>query len=354
MAPSADLTILADYQALQCRIFDSSGNQTAFQWTDNPAWWICDFLIRRFVLREAKVNQPLTTAEVARFDWSAFAAAAAYCDADIGGGVKRFSGGGLVFLDAGLMADKALEQMLLMCRGYLRERDGKIGLFIDQARASVFTFRTDNIDPGSFVAKKAGFLPGIDQIVGSFNDMNLASGSGDDATRFSAVSFQLDHNAHELAVGARGPGLSAMPKVQTLSLDFGNNTPERVSRLIEYQLIRQLGDDSDAGAAYAAPVTAEWTGYEDSAGVDPGDVVLIDPSISEEYGGKLIEVLEMEVSPTAPAPLSASNTSRMRFPTSHWRSNPPKRPIRHGPASRFRRRKLQLRAALEPAESHEQ
>src|SRR5690242_17733135 len=79
-APSAQLTVLADYQAMQVRQFDSSGSQTAFAWTQNWAWIICDFLIRKFVLREGKTNQPLVAAELARFDWASFAAAATYYD----------------------------------------------------------------------------------------------------------------------------------------------------------------------------------------------------------------------------------------------------------------------------------
>ncbi|MGH9808280.1 MAG: hypothetical protein ACRD9W_13650, partial [Terriglobia bacterium] len=77
-APSASLEVLADYQAVQVRQFDSSGNQTAFGWTQNWAWIISDYLIRKFVLREAKVNQPLVAAALARFDWQSFSDAAAY------------------------------------------------------------------------------------------------------------------------------------------------------------------------------------------------------------------------------------------------------------------------------------
>lgn len=304
-APSAELTVLADYQALKCRAFDSSGNQTAFAWTQNPAWWICDFLLRRFVLREAKANQPLVAAEKARFDWPSFVDAAAYCDVDIGGGVKRFSDGGLVFLESGLTADRALEQMLLLCRGHLLERSGKIGLYCDQARSSVFTFRLDNVLPGTFKVNKTNVRPGKNQIVGNFRDINLAAGSSDNATRFSIATKQLDHKSHQFAIGVRGPGLSIMPKVQALALDFGNNTPERVDRLMQYQLVRQLGDDVSAGETYVAPVSANWEGYEDSLAVEPGDLVTIDPSISEEYGGKLIEVLEIEECPDGTRGFSA-------------------------------------------------
>src|SRR6266404_494877 len=162
-APSAQLTVLADYQALQVRQFDGSGNQTAFAWTQNWAWNICDFLIRKFVLREAKANQPLVTAELARFDWPSFVAAATYYDAVLSLGQARFSDGGVVFLNDSDSADRALEQMLMMCRSYLLERNGKLSLYPDQPRASVFTFTSDNtaplssrIVPSANVATSAG------------------------------------------------------------------------------------------------------------------------------------------------------------------------------------------------------
>src|SRR5690349_19979614 len=125
-APSASLEVLADYQAMRCRVFDNAGNQKAFQWTDTPAWWICDRIIRKVILREAKVNQPLVAAELARFDWQSFADAVSYYDADIVGGIKRFSDGGVIVLDASLTEDRVLEQLLLMCRSYILERNGKI------------------------------------------------------------------------------------------------------------------------------------------------------------------------------------------------------------------------------------
>lgn len=296
-APSASLEVLGDYQAMRCRIFDAGGNQTAFQWTQNPAWWICDRIIRKFVLREGKVNQPLVAAELARFDWQSFSDAAAYYDVDIGGGIKRFSDGGVVFLDGSLTEDRLLEQLLLMCRSYILERNGKICLYPDQPRASVFTFTSDNIAPQSFVAKKSNLRGGKNRISASFREIGRASGSVDDATRFAIATQKLDHEAHQRAIGARGPGLSIIPKVKELQLDFGNNTAERVARLLQYQLVRQLGDDADPNLVYVAPFTPEWTGFEDSLKVEPGDVITIDPSISQEFGAKLYEVLEVEERP---------------------------------------------------------
>src|SRR5258707_2000007 len=72
---------------------------------------------------------------------------------------------------------------------------------------------------------------------------------------------------------------------------------ERVWRVLKSMLLRQLGDDVDANTAYNAPFSANWTGYEDSLAVEPGDVVTIDKSISEEFGGKLIEILQVVEKP---------------------------------------------------------
>ncbi len=314
-APSAQLTVLADYQAMQVRQFDGSGNQTAFAWTQNPAWWICDFLIRKFVLREGKINQPLVAAEAARFDWASFSAAATYYDAVLSLGQKRFSDGGVVYVNDPNTADRALEQMLLMCRSYTLERNGKLSLYADQPRASVFTFTSDNVAPLSsrivpsanvassaggkltFKGRKSNLRAATNRLTGTFRDLNLASGSTDDATRFAITTVTVNHEAHQRSVGARGPGLSVLPKVTELALDLGVNTPERVWRILKSMLVRQLGDDVDANTAYNAPFSADWTGYEDSLAVEGGDVVTIDKSISEEFGGKLFEVLQVEEVP---------------------------------------------------------
>ncbi len=293
-APSADLEVLADFDTMQCRQFDSSGTQTAFSFTQNPAWWICDFLLRKFILREAKSNQPLTAGEKARFDWQSFSDAAAYYDADIGGGIKRFSDGGLLWVQDGITAGAALEQMLLFCRSYLLEINGKLTLYADKPRASVFTFYPDDIESNSFQARKSTLRNGKNRVTASFRDLNIASGSTDDATRFAIATLKRDHEAHQKAVGVRGPGLAVMARVEELQLDYGLNTPERVDRLVQYQLLRQLGDDVDAGQTYAAPFDAEWTGYENSLAVIPGDVVTIDRGISEEFGATDYEVLEVE------------------------------------------------------------
>jgi|GEM_PF-2506144 hypothetical protein len=290
-APDAALDVLADYQAMKCRIFDASGNQTSFQWTQNPAWWICDRIIRKFILREAKASQPLTSAELARIDWQSFSDAAAYFDEPLGSGVPRFSDGGVVWIDGTLTEDRVIEQLLLMCRSYILERNGKICLYADKPRASIFTFSADNVAPGTFLAKKANLRSGKNQIQASWREVSRASGSVDDATRFALAGDVFDHEAHQRAIGVRGPGLSLIPKALPLALDFGNNTAERVARLSLFQLARQLGDDVDANSGYNAPFEFEWTGFEDSLAVEPGDVVTLDKSLNEEFGATDCEIL---------------------------------------------------------------
>lgn len=331
-APSATLTVLADYQAMQVRQFDGSGNQTAFAWTQNWAWNICDFLIRKFILREAKVNQPLVAAELARFDWPSFVAAAAYYDAVLSLGQKRFSDGGVVFVNDSDTADRALEQMLSMCRSYILERNGKLSLYADQPRASVFTFTSDNVVPLSskvvpsasvassaggkltFTGRKSNLRAASNRLTATYRDLTIASGSTDDATRFAISTRQLDHEAHQRAVGARGPGLSVIPKVTELALDLGVNTPERVWRILDAMLVRQLGDDVDGNSVYNAPFSMDFTCFEDSLAVEAGDLATLDRSITEEFGGKVVEVLQVEEVPDGTRNLTCLEYMPNAFP----------------------------------------
>jgi hypothetical protein len=296
-APDANLTVLGDYQAMRCRIFDASGNQTGFAWTQNPAWWICDFLIRKFILREGKVNQPLVPAELARFDWAAWNAAAAYYDYVISSGVPRFSDGGLVLLQNSMNATNALEQMLLMCQSYLLERNGKLTLYPDQPRSSVYLATIDSVVPNSFTPYKQKMQQGQNRITATWREEALADGSTDDGTRMSISTVQFDHIAHQTAIGARGPGLSVMPKVNELQLDFGIDTSERVSRLCSFLLQRQLGMDVDPNFIYVAPFQCDLICYEDSLAVECGDIITIDASVSEEFAGREFEVLQIEERP---------------------------------------------------------
>jgi hypothetical protein len=299
-SPGPDLEVLGDYKAMKCRIFDNTGVQTSFAWTVNPAWWILDYHIRKFILREGKANQPLVAAERARIDWQSFYDASLYFDADIGGGIPRFSDGGLVFVDQGLTAAAVFDKMLLMCRSYLLERAGKLYLYADQARGSVFTFSSDNVQAGSLKVTKSNTRMARNRVVASWREMALASGSSDDATRFGLGTKNFDNEAHQYAIGTRGPGLATIPKVLEIQLDYGNNSSERVSRLANFQRLRALGDDLDNNATYVGPSEFELTGFEHSAAfraVRPGDRVTLHKSLGEEHDALTFEVLKMRVKP---------------------------------------------------------
>jgi len=309
-APTADFELIAHYRALLCRIFDNTGVQTAFQWTDNPAWWIADFLIRKFIKRGARANEPLTPEEKARFNWQSFVDAAAWCDADIGGGVKRWSKGGIWFADD-MDAQAALEKLLLYCQCFHLEINGVLTLIPDESRTSEFTFYAQDIEAGSFKADESDVEGLKNRFVGKFRDLNLASGSSEEQTRYSEATVTLDHKAHQIATGARGSGLSVIPSIEEATFDFGVCTQEHVYRRLRFELWRQLGDDVAPGEVYKPPLRAEWIGSERTIKVLPGTRVTVDKGISEEHGDRDYEVLEPSVMPDG----------RIRYQALEWIAN---------------------------------
>jgi hypothetical protein len=66
LAPTPNLTFMGDWRARKCRIFDNTGTLTAYQWTQNPAWWLLDAIILKHLLPEGTPNQALSAAEKAR------------------------------------------------------------------------------------------------------------------------------------------------------------------------------------------------------------------------------------------------------------------------------------------------
>jgi hypothetical protein len=75
-----------------------------------------------------------------------------------------------------------------------------------------------------------------------------------------------------------------------VSIDLGNNTMDRVERILNFIKVRNLGADS---TPYIAPFTVELQAsqYAVDAGGNaliaqlPGDVITIDKSVSEEFAG---------------------------------------------------------------------
>lgn len=140
-APGPEFDVRGIYRTMKVRQFDTAGNQTAYSYSANPAWCILDLLIRRFIKPHQLAGELLTAAEKARIDFAAFRAAADEGDFDLGGGTKRFEAH-VAFVEATDLG-RALEQLLLLCRGYLIENAGRIGLYIDKPRASLAAFTRD-------------------------------------------------------------------------------------------------------------------------------------------------------------------------------------------------------------------
>jgi hypothetical protein len=132
------------------------------------------------------------------------------------------------------------------------------------------------------------------------NEGPTASGVGifgRDESRFMEDSVPLDHEEHQTMSGQRGVGIAPSPVVIPVDMDFGNNTSERVERLVRYFLVRNLGVgllSSDlAGAPYLLPrqLTARaWMNSVDANGNCLmaqlcGELIAIDKSCSEAWQG---------------------------------------------------------------------
>ncbi len=257
-APGPEYDLRGVYRTMKVRQFDSAGNQTAYAYSANPAWCILDLLIRRFLKPHQLAGEPLTAAEKTRIDFAAFAAAAADCDADVGGGVKRFEAH-VAFVDATDLA-RALEQLLLLCRGYLVENAGKIALAVDQNRAAVASFGRDALaaDSLGFARKELRAL--ANHFV--FHFRALSSGAGDPKKDFQPQVKEFADEEHQEQVG----------RILTAELELGNQTPERAERLGEYFRRRTLNLQRHVRARLLS-------GTPDALDLLPGDVI----SLPEEY-----------------------------------------------------------------------
>jgi hypothetical protein len=369
-APNADLEIIGKFRSKKVRTFDASGATTAYAFSTNPWWCILDRLIKRFIQPEAVPNTNLTAAEKARINFQSFIDQAAYADANIGGGIKRFE------LSLGqavtVSGTQLMEKMLTCCRGYILEVNGQLTAFSDKARASVFTLTADHIVAGSAKFNQEQMENSASRFTGAFNDLtvpqispidtvgnsgvqraanivtvkctaahgkrvgdsvqligvtdnsfnvvaeiskllpggnfqfkqagaNAVSGGGYVGAveqQFAQATKILNHDAYQRTLGQRGVGLTVLQKPLPLDIDYGNNTPERVERLLTYQKCRDLGPD-------ATPYIGPWQGSVDAfwdsvdAGnnllkaVLPGEIITIDKTVSEEYAGDY-EVIDLK------------------------------------------------------------
>jgi hypothetical protein len=99
-----------------------------------------------------------------------------------------------------------------------------------------------------------------------------------------------DNVAHQKAIGQRGVGLAVMPVIREVVIDFGFNTWERVTRLLDYAKVRALGSTAEPYQAPKDLTLSAWENSVDDAGNAlleqlNGDRITIDRSVIEEYAG---------------------------------------------------------------------
>jgi hypothetical protein len=126
---------------------------------------------------------------------------------------------------------------------------------------------------------------------------NATSGNGDiyrDESRYMDASKTVDHAEHQKMAGQLLNGATT-PTQTTVEFDFGNNTYERVERILKFIAVRSLGvglETADlAGATYRLPADGmleAWMHSVDAANNAllaqlPGDVITLHRSCSEEW-----------------------------------------------------------------------
>jgi len=225
-APGPEFDVRGIFKTRRVRIFDAAGNQTGYAYSANPAWELLDAYIALYLKPRALVNAPLTTAEKARIDFAMFKTSADDCDVDIGGGVKRFEGH-VAFIEKTNLAT-IFDTLNTVCRGYIMEVGGKLGLYVDKPRASIFTITTDMIRDSSFEIPAKDLRQITNQITLKIRDTE--SGGADHSKDFAPFTAIHNEEAHQDQVGR------VIPK----DMDLGANTKERSERLVLYWMKRSL------------------------------------------------------------------------------------------------------------------
>lgn len=152
---------VGDWRALRCRIFDDMGNQTGYQWTQNPAWHFVEACLRCCMFPRSEFQvvmsgsspsiiitpEPIPSDVQDKFDWGSIYEFAQNCDYTLVNGFPRFTGNYLFNSQTTLAA--ILEQILTCSKGYMQEYAGKIFLNMDLPRASTFVLTDLHYIPGS-------------------------------------------------------------------------------------------------------------------------------------------------------------------------------------------------------------
>jgi hypothetical protein len=153
----------------------------------------------------------------------------------------------------------------------------------------------------------------------------VVSGNGTVGTpesRFAVRAPVIDHQQHQNAIGQRGLSLTPIFRVVPLSVNLGNNTVERATRILNFQLNRNLGLNTvPYSAPWAGTVTCFMDAVDLSIAGTPralvsqlcGDIITIDATVSEEYQGDY-EITKAQFN-TSAADGSSSGSSQTNHAT---------------------------------------
>lgn len=157
-----------------------------------------------------------------------------------------------------------------------------------------------NVFIGSIIASQVFFVWGAQLEDGSAATTyrqttsatsGITSGNGTVGTpesRFAVRAPVVDHQQHQNAIGQRGLSLTPIFRVVPLSLNMGNNTDERVKRILNFLSARNLGIPT---TPYVAPWSGTVTCFMDAVDINNkalvsqlcGDIITVDATVSEEY-----------------------------------------------------------------------
>ena len=174
-SPTDGFTVRGSYNCLRVRQFDNTGAQTAYSFSTNPAWCALDAILRGYLKPRSAINEALTAAEKARFDWPAWKDWADACDVAVGGEDRWQSN--LPFVDQSDLR-AAIDWFLLVGRAYLVEKDGKLAPFHDETRASAATYDESDLLPGSLNLARRSVRNRPNRHSVAYRDLNSGVGPG--------------------------------------------------------------------------------------------------------------------------------------------------------------------------------
>lgn len=147
---------------------------------------------------------------------------------------------------------------------------------------------------------------------------------GTPESRFAVRAPLADHQQHQNAIGQRGLSLTPTFRIVPLNINLGNNTVERVTRILNFLLARNLGINT---TPYLAPWAGTITCFMDAVDLSIpgtpralisqlcGDIITVDATVSEEYQGDYEIMKAVYVIPAADGSSTGGGSGQSNQPT---------------------------------------